>query len=149
MEGKETELAKAALDDQLETMERLLAQGVSAEAKDENGDPAPVLAAMKGHLDALKLLRRHGANLDATDPSTGSTALTVAAGNGKADCAEALLEWGADKDAAGKYDGNTALHFAAMMGQLECARLLVRARADRAEKNKQGHTALDLARFEG
>ena len=80
----------------------------------------------------LKLLRRHGANLEATAPG-GYTALMLAARDGKADCAEALLEWGADKDAADTFDGNTTLHHAAKYGRLECARLLVRAWADLAK----------------
>ena len=107
---------------------------------------------MHGRLDALKLLRRHGANLEATDED-GNTALMKASQNGKANCVEALLEWGADKDAAsgpyGSYDGRTALHRAAEYGHLECARLLVRAGADRAKKNRDGKTALELARQEG
>ena len=143
---RERELVEAAYNNELQTMERLIAEGVSVEAKDEYGDPAVFNAAHAGHLDALKLLRQHGANLDATD-SDGETALMTAARWGKADCAEALLEWGADKDAANNY-GNTALHLAANWPRLECARLLVRARADRAKKNNDGETALDLARQE-
>ena len=111
------------------------------------GEAGAVLVAEGGHLDALKLLRRHGANLEATSPN-GRTALMGAAINGKADCAEALLEWGADKDAADNA-GDTALHKAAREGQLQCARLLVRARVDRAKKNKDGQTALELARDRG
>eukprot|EP01045_Picozoa_sp_COSAG04_P008881 COSAG04_NODE_501_length_13363_cov_9.158137_9_plen_1203_part_00 len=147
MSAKETELAQAAQKNELQTMERLIAEGASADAKDGRGDPALVLAAVHGHLDALKLLRRHGANLEATD-TVGRTALMWAAICGNADCAEALLEWGADKDAASS-NGSTALHYAARNGQLECARLLVEARADRARKNKQGKTALEVAREEG
>eukprot|EP01045_Picozoa_sp_COSAG04_P017749 COSAG04_NODE_1592_length_6214_cov_4.841047_4_plen_180_part_00 len=119
MSGKATELAQAAWKNDLQTMERLIAEGVSADAKNEYGDPALALAAGGGHLDALKLLRRHGAKVDATD-TNGRTALTWAARTGKADCAEALLEWGADKDAADKY-GGTALHFAALEGHLDRA----------------------------
>ena len=96
----QTELAEAARNNELQTMERLIAEGVSADAKDRYGRPALARAAEGGHLDALKLLRRHGANLDATDSTFGWTALIWAVHNGKADCAEALLEWGADKDAA-------------------------------------------------
>ena len=147
MSAKEMELARAAERSELQTMERLIAEGVSADAKDGDGYPALLMAARGGHLDALKLLRRHGANLDATN-SGGGTALMMAVINGKADCAEALLEWGADKDAADK-NGYTALHQAAYRGQLECARLLVRARADRAKKNNKGQTALEVARQEG
>lgn len=151
--AKETELAQAAKNNELQTMEGLLAEGISADAKDEVGRPALWNAADEGHLDALKLLRRHGANLDAT--FCGNTALMCAACTGKADCAEALLEWGADKDAADNV-GNTALHFAARDGHLECARLLVRANADRAKKSTTesfgvppGSTALEVAREKG
>eukprot|EP01045_Picozoa_sp_COSAG04_P008877 COSAG04_NODE_501_length_13363_cov_9.158137_5_plen_759_part_00 len=144
---EETELARAAYSNELQTMERLIAEGVSADAKDEYGNPVLLFAASEGHLDALKLLHKHGAKLEATGPD-GWTALMDAALNGKADCAEALLEWGADKDAAAKH-GGTALHYAASNGQLECARLLVRARADRAKKDKEGKTALELARQQG
>ena len=111
--SKEAELAQAAQRNELQTMERLIAEGVSADAKDGDGYPALVLAAMEGHLDALKLLRRHGANLEATAWG-GRTALMRAAIYGKADCAEALLEWGADKDAADS-KGWAALHFDALI----------------------------------
>eukprot|EP01045_Picozoa_sp_COSAG04_P014999 COSAG04_NODE_1159_length_8037_cov_3.743890_1_plen_516_part_00 len=139
--------ALVASQGDVQAMERLIAEGVSADAKDEEGRPALVIAAGEGHLDVLKLLHRHGANLEATNTS-GGTALMFAAIYGKADCAEALLEWGADKDAADT-GGLTALHKAAYFGHLECARLLVRARADRAKRDKWGKTALELARKEG
>ena len=145
---KETELAKAAERNELQTMERLIAEGVSADAKDGKGVPALVLAAIRGHLDALKLLRRHGAKITGSDPRNGGTALMAAVAKGKVDCAEALLEWGADKDAASG-NGRTALHFAATSGQLECTQLLVRARADPAKKNNKGKTALELALEKG
>ena len=141
------QLATAAQSNDLQTMARLLREGVSADAKSARGRPAVFLVAFYGHLDALKLLHKHGANLDATTKH-GATALMVATRYGKADCAEALLEWGADKDAADT-NGDTALHRSAWKGQLECAQLLVRARADRAKKNKKGKTALDWARERG
>ena len=85
MSAKETELAQAAASNELQTMERLIAEGVSADAKTERGWPALARAATGGHLDALKLLRRHGAKLDATN-THGLTALMCAAYDGKADC---------------------------------------------------------------
>ena len=124
MSAKETELAQAARGNQLQTMERLIAEGVSADAKNEHGTPVLVLAAEGGHLDALKLLRRHGANLDATD-SGGETALMEVALSGKADCAGALLEWGADKDAADTSYGNTALHAAAGQPKAKAVHVVV------------------------
>ena len=55
--AKQAELAKAAEYGGLQTMERLIAEGVSADAKDGDGYPALCQAAKGGHLDALKLLR--------------------------------------------------------------------------------------------
>ena len=60
MEAKEIELAAAAKNNELQTIERLIAEGVSADAK-ENGYHALALAAQRGHLDMVKLLHRHGA----------------------------------------------------------------------------------------
>ena len=114
-------------------MERLIAEGVSADAKDgEFGSPALVKAAQGGHLDALKLLRRHGANLDAKD-WTGSTALMGAARYGHAAVAAQLVEAGADAtlratggphEGKGIYEGKTALEIAEAKGEAEVAALL-------------------------
>ena len=46
MSAKETELAQAAENNQLQTMERLIAEGVSADAKNGSGTPALVCAAL-------------------------------------------------------------------------------------------------------
>ena len=93
---------------------RLLEDGADPEAKDRNrygyGNPALMLAAEGGHLDALKLLHRHGAKLEATN-AHGATALTFAAWQGKPDCTKALLEWGADVEAASNTT-NISLHLA-------------------------------------
>ena len=145
-EQKDKALSRAARDGKVQEVERLIAEGVSLDAKDGGGNPALANAAAFGHLDVLKLLRRHGANLEASNPD-GVTALMFATLNGKADCAEVLLEWGANKDAAGNL-GHTALHIAAEKGQLECARLLVRAGADQAARSS-GATALDVAQATG
>ena len=77
------------------------------------------------HPDAVRLLQRHGANLDATD-ADGKTALMSAVIYGKTASAEVLLECGADGGAADD-DDNTALHFAACHDRLDVARLLARA----------------------
>ena len=48
-------------------LQRLLEEGVSADARDESGYPALCRAAEKGHLDILKLLQAKGACLEARD----------------------------------------------------------------------------------
>ena len=140
-------------NNELRTMERMLAEGESPDSKTSGNKPGEgawpwlVVVARIGHLDALKLLLRYGAELDQTN-SLGVTALMAAAGNGKASCAEALLDWGADKDAVDS-EGSTALHWAAAAGSLECARLLVHAAADGTKRNEMGKTALDTAQSYG
>eukprot|EP01045_Picozoa_sp_COSAG04_P028392 COSAG04_NODE_4390_length_2124_cov_3.453333_3_plen_135_part_01 len=96
---QDKQLVEAAKGGDASEVGRLLEDGADPEAKDEDGRPALVLAAMHGQLDALKLLRQHRATLDATN-SYGATALIYAASFGKADCTEAgacgeeLLELG-------------------------------------------------------
>ena len=55
-------LRKAVRDGDARDAERLLSEGASPNAK-RYGTPVLVLAAIGGHLGALKLLRRHGAKL--------------------------------------------------------------------------------------
>ena len=135
--------SKAAGNGELSTMERLLAAGVSADAKDELGVPVLHWAVCAEHPDAVRLLQRHGANLDATD-ADGKTALMSAVIYGKTASAEVLLECGADGGAADD-DDNTALHFAACHDRLDVARLLARAGGPASGKNRSGKTALDIA----
>ena len=72
-------------------------------------NPALVMAAKGGHLDALKLLRRHGANLDATD-QYDRTALMVAASSGSYDACRELIRCGASASAVDAQGLNPLLH---------------------------------------
>ena len=86
-------------------IERLAGEGASPDAKDEEGQPAVVLAAW--HTAAMEALLRLGADPNAAD-SAGATALMWTGANGHAETVAALLQGGAAVDAATEY-GMTCL----------------------------------------
>ena len=107
MDAKDEQLAAAADKGDAKAVRRMLAGCcASPDARDGRANPALVLAAMRGHLEKLKVLHQNGANLEATDED-GWTALIAAASNGEADCTAALLSWGVDVDAADADGGGT------------------------------------------
>ena len=108
-------------------IERLVAEGASPDATDdEDDDPAVVIAATRGHVGVVSELFRLGADLDATNPD-GETALMCAAQFGKVESARALLAGGADRTlraTGGRDEGKTALEIAEKFGKAEVAALL-------------------------
>ncbi|SFB12496.1 Ankyrin repeat-containing protein [Amycolatopsis marina] len=91
-------------------------------------------AARNGRVEAVELLVRHGADVDA-DVYRG-TALTWAAACGQALAAQGLLALGADPNRRGTFggpghgEGVTALHLAAQHGSVGVIEVLLRAGAD-------------------
>ena len=130
--------------------------------------PAVVIAAGKGYCDVVSALVRLGADVNATHPESGATALIRAAQEGRAGIVEvllspdaspaglpavsALMRLGPDLDARTSL-GMTALMTAAFHGQVECARALLVGGADRtlraAGGDWKGKTALEIAEKEG
>ena len=96
-------------------MEALLETGAFTDAANNFGRPPLVLAATRGHLDAVKLLLKHKANIDATiitfDRDSGYTALHAAARAGHADIVSYLLEQKADAKLKTRF-GYTAFELA-------------------------------------
>ena len=129
-------------------------------------------AASSGMSEAIPLLVEAGADLEALD-NGNRTPLHLAISGFRPEAAMALLACGAKPDLVAraqrirpewvgqfldKYPevvnisgpaGNRPLHYAAMKGQKDIVRLLLERGADVAVKNKQGETALDLARKKG
>lgn len=78
-----------------ETLEKLLAKGVPADATNDLMGRTPlIVAAMSGHVPLVRILLARGANVNATDME-GWTALRYARGFGYTDIAELLAEAGA------------------------------------------------------
>ncbi|KAG2482473.1 hypothetical protein HYH03_018580 [Edaphochlamys debaryana] len=124
-------------------LRRILARNPQAISGDggSGGSYTPLhYAARAGHLEAVQLLLKSGAPVDAATRGMGATALQRAAGQGHAAVVEALLRAGADA-ALGDCDGETALHKAAAQGSAEACRLLLSACPGSAgARDKAGRT---------
>ena len=123
----------AARDRDVETLRRLLAEGVSPDAVDDEDRGTPLHTLCGGRLPSdrrgdpaacFKLLRDAGANLDAVT-RRGYTPLHVSLHFINVE----LVEAGANVNAASDV-GNTALHYAASRGSLACVEVLLAAGAD-------------------
>ena len=124
----------AARDRDVETLRRLLAEGVSPDAvDDEDRGETPLHTLCGGRLPSyregdpaacFKLLRDAGANLDAVT-RRGYTPLHVSLHFINVE----LVEAGANVNAASDV-GNTALHYAASRRSLACVEVLLAAGAD-------------------
>ena len=101
---------------------------------------AVMYAAEDGHVEVVRLLLEHGADINA--PSKyGSTAWNFAAWGGHVEVVRLLLEHGADINAQND-DGTTALMSAASGGRVEVMRFLLEHGADINAQNDDGTTAL-------
>eukprot|EP00118_Oscarella_pearsei_P003104 m.12968 g.12968 ORF g.12968 m.12968 type:complete len:2147 (+) comp24414_c0_seq2:49-6489(+) len=105
-------------------------------------------AASGGYVDIVKLLKDHGADVNAQSEA-GNTALTYAACGGFEDVIEVLLDSGAKIEEQNE-SGHTALMEAASAGHVTAAKLLIDRGADvNAHSNEFKETALTLAAYKG
>ena len=132
------------------------------------GVPPILSAARTGNVEAVRVLARHGADVNATETLRGQTALMWAAAEDHPAVAQALLDLGADVHASSDSDGLerrrnpeieplttfnprnteggfTPLVFAARQGALETARVLVASGANVHETAPAGSSALLIA----
>ncbi|MCY3653498.1 MAG: ankyrin repeat domain-containing protein [Cyanobacteria bacterium MAG IRC1_bin_28] len=104
-------------------------------------------AASVTHVELVKLLLRHGANVDAEDSSDNSPLhLAIHAGHG--DLARLLIEAGADVQAR-NHAGNTPVQVAAFAGLPEVIKLLVEAGSPVNLQDQVGDTPLHDAALQG
>ena len=132
------------------------------------GVPPILSAARTGNVEAVRVLARHGADVNATETLRGQTALMWAAAEDHPAVAQALIDLGADVNASSDSDGLerlearrqdedatfnlrnheggfTPLLFAARQGALETARVLVASGANVHEIAPAGSNALLIA----
>lgn len=124
-------------------LRQLLKGGGRCEVVEPSLGRVPIhYAAKNGHLDCIKVLLEHGADIHSADIED-ETALTLAAAWGHTDCVRYLLEQGANvNDCA--VDG-TPLIYAAQRGNEDCVRLLLERGACVNECVSYGKTALKAA----
>jgi ankyrin repeat protein len=88
-------LLAAATDGDVVMVQKVLAQGGDANAKNGAGRPALVMAAFNGNTHTVKALLAAGADVNAVD-GAGASAVMEAAAFGHGDAVKALIQAGAD-----------------------------------------------------
>lgn len=110
-------------------LRQLLKAGAKTDGVDELGQTALHHAAAEGDAKTVKLLVRHGADMDAEEDADHLTPLMMAIGSGRQSAAKYLIQAGADinkKDSR----GFTAVHDASAMGQTDLLRIMLDCNAD-------------------
>jgi len=128
----------------VELLEFLLNNRASVLKQNKYGDTALMLAAIGGHLEAVRRLVAAGAPLD----HPGWSPLAYASFEGHTDVIQFLAEQGADVDAQAD-NGMTALMIAARNGHFAAAKVLLAAGADPDIVDQDDQSALDLAQKSG
>ena len=109
--------------------------------------PVPLLLGDSGK-EFVRLLLKHGANIDEADNNSDTVLLLAVKKGSTPDSARFFIEQGADMDIQDA-DGNTALHIAAQQGMEELLEFLLNEGADRKITNSEGKTPCQVARDEG
>ena len=154
----------AARDADVETLRRLLAEGVSPHATDnEERTPLHLLCEYNNvgynassplalrtqqryaydRLDCFKLLRDAGANLEATD-KWDTKPIHCTACSGSVGLLSLLVQSGVNVDAITTND-STALHVAVRKREIDCVQVLLAAGADIDARSTSGGSSFDIA----
>ena len=147
---KYREIRRMFEPERLDLVKALLAAGANVNVHDERtGNSAIMTSAGCGYTAIGRELYRAGANINDTG-KWGITPLSIAAGVGHVDYVHFLLEVGADVNKGAPLTaavgGNYQLFAATEEDRLEIVRLLLKAGVDVTQKDKNGKTALELAR---
>lgn len=137
-----TGLMIGAWEGNIPLMELFLSRGANVNHVSRIGEQALMLAALRGHADAVRWLLEHGAEVNRGGKQW--SALHYATFSGHEDIVRALLARGADVNARTTND-STALMLTARQGHETLARLLLDAGADPKPVNDWGDTALTWA----
>jgi uncharacterized protein len=134
-DGGHTDLMRAALEGQTETVNALLKGGADINARDREGRTALMFASVNRHTDSAKTLLEHGADVNVR-ANDGGTALMLAASSGEPEIVRALLSKDAGADVSAKFTetGKTALDLARDKNLTDIVHLLEAAEAGNALK---------------
>jgi len=119
---------------------------VNSQSFDDASTPLH-LTSMEGHVDLVRMLVEHGADLSAQDTESW-TPLHWASSMGLVDVARMLVDRGADMSAQAQ-DGKTPLHWASGMGHMRVAQMLLERGANLSARDQNGWTPLHWASSDG
>lgn len=140
--GADMRLISAAEQGDAETVERLLDEGASVEARDETQRTALIAASYENHLEVARTLIAAGADVNAKDETEQSAYLISTAEVGDDPRLLRLtLENGADVRSLDSYNG-TGLIRAADRGYVEVVKELLKTETNIDHVNNLGWTAL-------
>lgn len=138
-------LCDAAMNGDLAAIQNLLQQGVSVDARNQQGESALNIAAANNKKDVATLLLQHGADVNDRGEGEGhETLLHLAADDGFPDIVELLSQWKADVNARDRWE-RTPLHLAAIKGHEEAAKVLLQREAEVNARDDKGETPLHKA----
>lgn len=137
----QTILMMASRLGRLEVVKTLLSRRADPNRQTPKGDTALMIASLAGHLDIVRTLFAAGARMD----TRGWNALHYAAYGGSPDIIRFLILRGAQKDALAP-NWDTPLLLAVRNGRTEAAKALIEEHADLAHRDKNGATALGVAK---
>ncbi|MGV8072939.1 MAG: ankyrin repeat domain-containing protein [Syntrophobacteraceae bacterium] len=144
-----SDIDSAAKLGDIEKLRAEIAAGSDINKRGENGNTPLHFATWGGHVECVRILLEHHADVNAVNKDGPHTPLHVAATLNKMDIARLLLEAGAAVSPTDS-DGFTPLHYAAAMGNPEIAALLVGKGADLNARNRdRKETPLETAKRKG
>lgn len=133
-------LLESAEKGKSEVLEVLMKHGVKPDIREKISNATALMyAAEYNHLDAVKILFRHGAVVNAQD-EYGKTALHYAAEHGQLEVIKILLKKGANINVQDK-EGTTPLMLAAEYGHVSVVKKLVENKAEIQIENQYHYTA--------
>jgi ankyrin repeat protein len=147
LEEKELELLNACFENNFETVQRLLHEGVNKNIVNEYGWTPLHIACCKGYLKMVEFLVEKGVDANLFDPY-GRTSLYLACEGGHVEIVRLLLE---QSSTINKQDihGRTPLYVASRNGHLDIVKLLLKHEKIRLElKTHRGWTPLSVAKRE-
>lgn len=145
-------LMKAVIDNDLQTVKQLIADGADVDKKYPilngfNDAHTPLLVACRdGHTEIVLELLKDGADVNATEPTFGAVPLHKATYNGHVEITRILAHQpGIDLDYQGSSNGYTPLHDALWHGFEECSKILIEAGARLDLRGHDGKLPVDIA----
>jgi ankyrin repeat protein len=119
---------------------------IAVDSKGKKGNSILMRYIMNGDFDMVKLLVENGTDLNyQSENDDRDTAIMWAAGQGSRNILEYLIKNGSTINYQNE-KGETALMRSVAQGQLDCVRMLIKYKVDTSLKDKEGHTALDIAK---